>query len=384
MYPRLFTPPFNKSFFLFGPRGTGKTTWIKQNLPESAVLNLLDDELYRRLLARPESLLDWVPKQQRSKPIMPIVIDEVQKIPALLNEVHRLIEDEKLVFVLTGSSARKLNRGAANLLAGRAYRYEMFPLTSVETQKDFDLKRALQYGMLPAINKEPNPKAFLSTYVSTYLKEEIQQEGLTRNLAGFARFLEAASFSQAQPLVVSNVAQDCQIERKVVEDYFSILEDLMIGVRLPVFAKRAKRELYSKNKFYFFDVGVFQSIRPKGPLDFTEELQGAALETLVFQELRALNSYLDWGYELFYWRTKSKHEVDLILYGEKGLHAIEVKSSSRVRKEDLTGLKLFASDYPTASLTLVYLGTKQYVESDIRVIPATDFFRDTKTLFASG
>ncbi|MGK5088623.1 AAA family ATPase [Bdellovibrionota bacterium FG-2] len=380
MYSRLFKPPLNKSFFLFGPRGTGKTTWIKQNLPESALLNLLDDELYRRLLARPESLLDWVPKSQRSRPI---VIDEVQKIPALLNEVHRLIEDEKLVFVLTGSSARKLKRGAANLLAGRAYRYEMYPLTSVEAQKDFDLKHALQHGMLPAINTEPNPKAFLSAYVSTYLKEEIQQEGLTRNLAAFARFLEVASFSQAQPLVVSNVAQDCQIERKVVEDYFSILEDLMIAARLPVFSKRAKRELYSKSKFYFFDAGVFQSIRPKGALDSTEELQGASLETLVFQELRALNSYLEWGYDLFYWRAKSKHEVDLILYGEKGLHAIEVKSSSRVRKEDLAGLELFASDYPVASQTLVYLGPKQYVESDIRVIPAADFFQQTKSLFGA-
>ncbi len=371
MYARLFKPSFKKSFFLFGPRGTGKTTWIHQNLPESAVLNLLDDELYRRLLARPETLLDWIPKHQQKAPI---VIDEVQKVPALLNEVHRLIEAKRFTFVLTGSSARKLRHGAANLLAGRAYRHELFPLTSVEMGREFDIKKALRVGMLPSINQEPNPKAYLDAYVSTYLKEEVQQEGLTRNIAAFARFLEVASFSQAQPLVVSNVSHDCSIERKVVEDYFQILEDLMIASRLPVFSKRAKRELYGKSKFYFFDAGVYQNIRPKGPLDSTEELQGSAFETLVYQELKALNSYLQWEYELFYWRTKSKHEVDLVLYGEKGLHAIEVKASSRIRKEDMESLKLFASDYPSSSLTMVYLGTKEYEESGIRVIPASDFF----------
>ncbi len=370
---RLIKPLIDKSFFLLGPRGTGKTTWLRQTYPGSPFIDLLADETYNRLLSHPQDLLSLI---RRSDLDQPIIIDEVQKLPRLLDEVHRLIESKKLVFILTGSSARKLKRGAANLLAGRALHYECFPLTAAELGAHFDLKRALQWGTLPALMHESDPKAYLESYVRLYLKEEVQQEGLTRNIGAFRRFLEIASYSQAQPLVVTNVARDAQVDRKVVEDYFLILEDLLLSTRLPVFSRRAKRELVTKTKFFFFDAGVFQILRPRGPLDSTFELSGPALETLVLNEIRALNSYLSLGYGLYYWRTKSKHEVDLVLYGEHGLRAFEMKSTSRLRAEDFAGLRLFQQDYPMAQCTLIYTGDHKYTENNISVVPADEFFRN--------
>jgi predicted AAA+ superfamily ATPase len=233
---------------------------------------------------------------------------------------------------------------------------------------------------LPGRFAEKDPAAFLESYVATYLREEIQQEGLTRNLGAFKRFLETASFSQAQPLVVSNVAHDAQVERKTVEEYFGILEDLMIGVSIPVFSKRAKRELLKKNKFFFFDTGVYQTLRPKGPLDVSSEVGGWALETLVFNEIRALNSYFRLGYELFFWRTAKKQEVDFVLYGKHGLIAIEVKLANRIRKEDLESIRLFKSDYPMARCLVLYTGSRAQHESGIDIIPVTDFFSQAKEL----
>lgn len=374
-FSRLLKAPQNKSFFLFGPRGTGKSTWIRKNFAQSHVVDLLENETYIRLLAHPQDLVDLVPKEKIK---LPIVIDEVQKIPALLDEVHRLIELKRLTFVLSGSSARKLRKQGVNLLAGRALTLSMFPLTALELGSRFDLKDALQWGTLPGLFSEINKKAFLDSYVSTYLREEVQQEGLTRNLGAFRRFLETAAFSQAAPIVSSNVATDSDVGRKTVEEYLSILEDLMLATKIPIFAKRAKRELLKKAKFFYFDVGVFQALRPKGPLDTPSEVQGPALETLVFNELRAINAYENHGYAFYFWRTKSKHEVDLVLYGEKGLLAIEVKNSSRVRSGDLEGLKLFLEDYPMARAMFIYTGTHRTREAGIEVIPAAEFFSDAR------
>lgn len=373
IFQRLLAPPSRKSFFLFGPRGTGKSTWIEEAFPQSALIDLLEDETFNRLLAHPQDLLGMIPKE---KQLLPVVIDEVQKVPALLDEVHRCIEKSKMTFVLTGSSARKLRRGGSNLLAGRALTLSMFPLSAQEVGSHFKLEDALRFGMLPGRFHESDPRAYLESYVATYLREEVQQEGLTRNLAAFRRFLEAASFAQAMPLVVSNVATDAMVERKTVEEYFAILEDLMIGTRIPVFAKRAKRELLLKTKFFFFDAGVYRAIRPKGPLDSEAEAIGPALETLVFNELRILNSSKKSGYEFHYWRTKSKHEVDFVLYGEAGLIAFEVKASSRMRAGETDGLKLFLSDYPMAKAYLIYLGNRRYHVDGIEVIPAEEFFSD--------
>ena len=377
---RLLVIPPGKSHFLFGPRGTGKSTWLRQNYPASPVIDLLDAETYNRLLARPQDLLLLVPKAKTSSRSLPIIIDEVQKIPALLDEVHRLIEKERLVFILTGSSARKLRRQGVNLLAGRALTQAMFPFTAHELGRKFDLSECLELGTLPGRFSEKDPEAFLESYVAAYLREEVQQEGLTRNLGAFKRFLETASFSQAQPLVVANVAHDAQVERKTVEEYFGILEDLMIGVSIPVFSKRAKRELLKKSKFFFFDAGVYQTLRPKGPLDISSEVGGWALETLVFNEIRALNSYFRLGYEIFFWRTAKKQEVDFVLYGKRGLIAIEVKLANRIRKEDLEAMRLFKSDYPMARCLVLYTGSRAHSEDGINIIPATDFFGRAKEI----
>jgi predicted AAA+ superfamily ATPase len=368
MFTRTISVQNKKSFFLLGPRGTGKSTWIRSVLKPDVYLDLLDPAIYHRLLASPENLPAYIPAKTRGW----VAIDEVQRIPELLNVVHQLIETRGLAFALTGSSARKLRRGGVNLLAGRALTNYMHPLTCAEVGPDFDLGRALRFGMLPSVFSEPDPARYLASYVQTYLREEVQQEGLTRNIAAFARFLEAASFSQGTVLNVSDVARDCAVERKVVEGYFTILEDLMIGARVPVFTKRAKRKTQAHPKFYFFDAGVYRAIRPAGPLDDADVIPGAALETLVFHELRALNHYHNLGYELFYWRTTAGTEVDFVLYGKRGIRAIEVKSSPRLARDDLTGLRAFRTDYPEAECALIYGGNKELEVDGIAIRPAAE------------
>ena len=376
MYSRIFNPPKNQSFFLFGARGTGKSTWLKHHYSQANMIDLLEDDVFIKLQAHPQSLMDYV-DLKKSKTV---VIDEIQRIPELLNEVHRLIEKEKIVFVLTGSSARKLKSTHANLLGGRAHRYEMFPLVASEVGKDFKIQEALKYGMLPARFSQTDARKYLSSYLALYVREEVQQERLTRNISAFHRFLEAASFSQSQPLVISKVAADCHVERKTVEEYFNILEDLLLAFRLPVFSKKSKRDLLIKEKFFFFDCGLFQAIRPRGPLDSDSEIGGAALETLVVQEVRAVNSLKNLGYTLYHWRTKSKHEVDLILYGERGLHAIEIKSTTHTRSEDTDGLKLFLEDYPMAKATVLYGGAKTQRVGMITYLPVGEFLKDLEKI----
>jgi predicted AAA+ superfamily ATPase len=366
--------PRSGSFFLFGPRGTGKSSWVQGRLPGAIYFDLLASDVYLELLAAPALLGERIPPRHRSW----VVLDEVQKIPELLDEVHRLIENRKLRFALTGSSARKLRRKGVNLLAGRAAMLAMHPLTCSELGTSFDARRSLSFGQLPTVyvRREANAvRDYLKSYVKAYLHEEVQQEGLTRNLAAFGRFLEAASFSQAAPLNITAVARDCQVERKIVEGYFSILEDLLLAVRLPVFAKRARREVTAHPKFYFFDAGVFRAIRPRGPLDSDGEIDGAAFETLVFQEIRALNDYLDLDYTLYFWRTRTGLEVDFILYGERGLVAIEAKSAPRIRSGDLDGLLAFLAEYPMARAYFVYGGSRAFQEGPIRVLPLGDFLR---------
>lgn len=211
--------------------------------------------------------------------------------------------------------------------------------------------------------------------MTTYLREEVQQEGFARNLAAFARFLEAASFSQGAVLNMAAIARESAISVKVVQDYFNILEDLLIAVRLPVFAKRAKRRVVAHPKFYFFDAGVFQTVRPRGPLDAPEEIRGPALETLFLEHLRALNDYLALGYSLSYWRTATGDEVDFVLYGERGLVAFEVKMAQRVRPEDLRGLRRFREAYPQARAFLAYTGARRWREAEIDIVPAGDALR---------
>jgi predicted AAA+ superfamily ATPase len=365
MYSRIISPPKDKSFFLFGPRGTGKTTWVKTAFPNAIFIDLLESEIYNDLLPNPQRLERFIPKEYKDW----IIIDEVQRIPELLNEIHRLIEKNHYRFVLTGSSARKLRRNGVNLLGGRALIYSFHQLTALELGKDFNLKHSLEFGQLPSAYKEADPKAYLESYVEAYLREEVQQEGLTRNLGAFSRFLEAASFSQGSIVNTASIARECGVERKVVENYFMILEDLLIGYRVPVFTKKAKRRMTTHQKFYFFDVGIYRTLRPSGPLDSPEEIEGMALETLVFQELKALNDCLKLGYDLYYWHTANRTEVDFVIYGDRGIKAFEVKRTSRITESMLHGLRIFQKDYPGAKAYLIYGGTRRYYEGGITVLP---------------
>lgn len=359
----------NQSFFLFGPRGTGKTSWIQANFADALYIDLLKTQDYLLLQANPSRLESMVLAHAASQWI---IIDEVQKIPALLDEVHRLIEKYQRCFVLSGSSTRKLKRGGANLLAGRAILYHMHPLTATEIGDSFDLLKALQFGLLPHSYLQNNPKDFLESYMVTYLKEEVLQEGLVRNVGSFSRFIEVASFSQGNQLNLTAIAQECGISQKIVRNYFEILEDLLIAVQIPCFTKRAQRKLVQHPKFYYFDAGVYQYIRPRGPLDIPEEIGGSAFETLFLQHLRAIIDYERSDLKIYFWRTTTQIEVDFIVYGEKGLFAFELKSTAHIRKKDFSGLKAFKADYPIAHCYLIYAGDHAEQHDDIHVLPIRD------------
>ena len=372
---RFFQAPLT-SFFLFGPRGTGKSTWLRQNVPDALFVDLLEPDTHRIYQARPERLRDLIAGNPERKTI---VIDEVQRAPELLSVVHQFIErDKSLRFVLTGSSARKLKRTGVDLLAGRAALKTMHPFMAAELGDAFDLDRTLHLGLLPLVLDSPDPEETLRSYAALYVREEVQMERLGRNVGNFSRFLEAVSFAHGNALTISEVARECQIERKTVEGYIGILEDLLLSFRVPVFAKRAKRKLAAHPKFYFFDAGVFRSLRPAGPLDRTEEIGGHALEGLVAQHLRAWIGYGRHAYELYYWRTKAGNEVDFVVYGPGGLWAFEVKNTRTIRPQDLNGLRAFKEDYPQAHILLLYRGMDQEKIGDVLCIPCERFLKKIK------
>lgn len=362
------------SFFLFGPRGTGKSTWLKMVIPDAVVVDLLSQEEYQHYLTKPDRLETLV----RGNPAaQTIIIDEIQKVPDLLSVVHMLIEKyPNKRFVLTGSSARKLKRAGVDLLAGRAVLNSCHPFIAAELGDAFCLEDALRVGLVPLVREAPDPEAVLRAYIGLYLREEVQTEGLVRNVGSFARFLEAISFSHGSMLNVSEVARECEVSRKTVEGYVEILNDLLISFHLPVFSKRAKRQLVKHFKFFFFDAGVYRSIRPKGPLDRTSEIDGHALEGLVLQHLRAWNEYGKNENNLFFWRTKNGGEVDFIIYGENEFAAIEVKNSEKVTSKDLRALNSFSEDYPEAQCILLYRGSRREFINNVLCIPCEDFLRE--------
>lgn len=361
------------SFFLFGPRGTGKSTWLNATFPAALKLDLLDPESQRLYQARPERLVELVAGHPDAADV---VIDEIQKVPALLDVIHQLLETSSpRRYILTGSSARKLRRGAANLLAGRLVQAEMHPFMAAELGDGFSLQRALKIGLVPLIWSAKEPEATLKAYASLYLREEVQAEALVRNIGAFARFLEAISFSHGSLLNLAEVARECQVGRKTVEGYLGILEDLLLSFRLPVFTRRAKRHLVAHDKFYYFDAGVYRSQRPAGPLDRPEEIEGLALEGLVAQHLRAWLAYRNADERLYYWRTKSGSEVDFVVYGPETFAAWEVKRASRVQAADLRALKAFREDYPEAKVGLLYLGQERLRIDGIDVWPCETFLR---------
>ncbi len=372
---RFFHDP-GQTFFLFGPRGTGKSTWIRQKFPKAYYIDLLSPDVFRSFSAKPERLKD-ICAALSAEGI--VIIDEIQKVPELLDVVHQLIEQRKdLRFILTGSSARKLKRAGVDLLAGRALFRSMHPFMAAELGSSFSLPEALTTGLVPLVIDSPNKKESLSAYTGLYIREEVQLEGLVRNIGSFNRFLESISFSHGSVLNISDVARDCQVKRKTVEGYIAILEDLMLAFMVPVFSKRAKRHLSAHPKIFFFDAGVFRVLRPSGPLDSPGEIDGAALEGLVVQHLRAWISYRGGSDKLYFWRTKSGVEVDLVVYGPDTFCAYEVKNTDKIHSKMLKGLINFKHDYPEAKAYFLYRGRESLMIKDIHCIPCEEFLLQLK------
>jgi len=328
----------NKSFFLFGPRATGKSTLIEMQLADGVpIIDLLDSEIYLRLSAKPYELKTLITNCDDKKWV---VIDEIQRIPELLNEVHRLIEKEKFRFLLTGSSARKLKRSSVNLLAGRAWKAELYPLTSAEIL-DFNLERYLRYGGLPNVYLSQHPDEELYAYIDTYLKHEIQAEALVRKIPAFNRFLQTSALTSGRMLNFSEVASDAGIPITTVREYYQILEDTFIGFMLPSWTKTVKRKAISTAKFYYFDLGVKNTLADTKLIPPKTDLYGQAFEHFLALELRAYLSYRRKQVSLSYWRSKHGHEVDFIVGDDI---AIEVKTTNTTSDKHFKGLKALAEE----------------------------------------
>lgn len=372
-YIARFLRPPRESFFLFGPRGTGKSTWLVHSYPQALRLDLLNPEEERRFLARPEKLIEIVTPLQ---PGQVCIIDEIQRVPQLIPVIHSLIEEKKgIQFILTGSSARKLRRSLGDLLGGRALLRYMPPFMAGELKKEFSMKKALKFGLVPMIWESIDPEEKARAYVGIYLKEEVQAEGLVRHISDFARFMEVATFSHGALWSSTEIARESQVKRQTVDNYLQILEDLLLAFVLPVFTRRARRALVSHGKFYYFDVGVFRTLRPRGPLDKEAELEGPALEGLVAQHLRGWVLAQKENYQLSFWRTQTKLEVDFIVYGPGGFWAMEVKRSADVSPSDLKALSIFKEEYPEATCLFLYGGTTIQTVRDILCLPVELFLR---------
>lgn len=364
--------------FLLGPRGTGKSSFLRMKFPNALYIDLLEAESYREYSTYPEILEKLVLANIEKKEV---IIDELQRIPDLLPLIHRLIELKTgQRYILTGSSTRRLKRKDVNLLGGRAVRISMHPFMLSELSISVNMDDLLLYGMLPVCFYAQDKKKSLDAYVNLYMQEEIIQEGMIRNEGDFGRFLQALSFSHGSVLNITNVATDCGVQRKTVESYIEILEDVFLGFRLEVFTKRAKRKMSAHPKFYYFDSGVYNSLRPKGILDRPEEIGGASLEGLIAQHLRAWISYSGTDSSLHFWRSQRGLEVDFVIYGQNEFVAIEVKNSDRIRTEDLRSLKEFVKDYPEARRFLIYRGKHRLIRDGILFIPAEEFLKNLHPL----
>ena len=371
-YIKRFLKPSDHTYFLFGPRGTGKSTWLKFYYPEALRIDLLKPDVIRQYQAYPERLEETV----RGSKAKTIIIDEVQKLPELLNVVHSLIEEKMgWQFILTGSSARKLKRAGVNLLAGRATVRHLHPFMAAELGQQFSLVDSLRYGLIPLVVDSGYPAGSLQAYAGLYLEEEVKTENWVRNIGHFSRFLEVMSFSHGAILNISNIARECEVSRKLIEGYLDVLEDLLLCFQIPVFAVRAKRETISHPKFYYFDAGVYNSLRPAGYLDTDRELNGAGLEGLVAQHIRAWNDYQGTPNKLYYWRTRYGLEVDFIIDGKAGLFAIEVKNADKIHSQDLSGLKAFCEDYPEATPLILYRGKERLKKNKILCLPVEEFLK---------
>jgi uncharacterized protein len=379
---RLLRPPAY-SFFLFGARGTGKSTWLHQTLPNAIHLDLLDMELQLELLTNPHRLEALI---GNPTPEQWIVLDEVQKIPALLDEVHRLMEDRGWRFVLCGSSARKLKRGGADLLAGRALTLHMEPFSAAELGDAFDLECALNWGLLPVVNQKTGVEAdVLSAYIDTYLREEIKQEGAVRNFAPFARFLSIAGMLNAQSLNAENVAREAQVPRSTVDGYFELLQDTLLGFLLPAYRPGLKVREAARPKFYWVDAGIARACAGLLRDPLAADWRGAALETLVFHELRTWNAVSSKHRPICYYRTAAGVEIDFVIETRKRqmgvcpqVVCLEVKHTDRWQRKWERPMRDLAADgrIETARQIGIYRGSRRYHYDGIDVLPVETFLQE--------
>lgn len=374
MFTRTLKPP-KTSFFLFGPRGTGKSTWIRSRFPDAAVFNLLIAENLVQYERDPASFRNEVLAHPRGGWI---VVDEVQRAPRLLDEVHYLMEEKGYKrFVLSGSSARKLKRGGVNLLAGRAILRKLFPLTVAEMDFSVPTAQLLRYGSMPLSVTAEDDEAreeFLRAYVTTYLSEEIRAEGLVRDLGGFSRFLEVASLAAAQTTNVSAIARDAGVSRETTRGYFDILTDTLVGDWLPAYRPRAKVKEVALPKFYWFDAGVVYAAAGGFDQPLPADWDGVLLEHLVLHEIRSYMHYNGVKGSLGYWATPSGSEVDFVWWRGTDMVAIEVKSAHRYRREFRTGISSLLAG-ANASTYIVYRGDTELDVEGTRVLPLDAFLR---------
>lgn len=373
MYNRLLQKP-DQSALLFGPRGTGKSTWIERHFPDAITYDLLRSSEFLRLSKNPSLIADELNHlAARSW----VVIDEIQKVPALLDEVHRLIEKKRLRFILSGSSARKLKRGGANLLAGRAVTISLFPLVSAEMNFDFEVPAILTTGSLPLALLGDSSVSYLHSYVETYLQEEIKSEALTRNIGGFARFLEIAARQNGQITNVSNISRDAMVNRLTVQGYFEILVDTLIGFWLEPWKLKRSTKQVAHPKFYFFDSGVARALSGRLPYPPLAEELGTLMETFVLNEVRAYISYQKLYYPVRFWSSHDQVEVDLFCETKNGFIAIEIKSSTAWQNKFNKGLKRIRDEIGKDKVECfgVYLGERRTLVDGITVLPLKDFLK---------
>jgi predicted AAA+ superfamily ATPase len=368
--------PEAQSAFLWGARKTGKTTYLKERFPDSIVYDFLKTDLFLEVSKNPSLLRERLLANPQAALEKPVILDEVQKVPQVLDEVHWLIENKKIRFVLCGSSARKLKRGHANLLGGRAWRYELFPLTSREIGK-VDLLRALNQGLIPLhyLQKREDARASLKAYVQDYLREEVFAEGLTRNIPAFSRFFDAFGYSHGEITNYANIARDCGIDSKTVKEYYQILLDTLLAVRIEPFKKRQSRQVITKApKYYMFDVGVAGYLTKRNLAEQKGEEFGKAFEHFILMEIAAFRSYSGQDFNMNFWRTKTGLEVDFVL--GSGEIAIEVKGASRIDKRDMSGLEAFIEAYKPKRSIIVCNEKEKRVHGKIMILPWEMFLEE--------
>lgn len=372
----LTTLAAKKSCFLFGPRQTGKTSLLRHCFPDAPTYNLLQAELFLQLSQRPQLLREQLLEDPRVTR-QPVVIDEVQKLPILLDEVHDLIEQYGWRFVLTGSSARKLRRSGANLLGGRARTYPLLPLVSVEIPK-FNLVQACNIGTLPSMYFSDDPWTDLQAYVGNYLQEEIQAESAVRRIEYFSRFLRVAALANGELINFTNVGNDAGVPPRTITEYFAILQDTLIGVLLEPFRRTTQRKAISTAKFYFFDVGVANCLADRRHIRPSSELFGNALEHFLFTELRAALAYRQDTRPLTYWRSTAQHEVDFLLGDDVG---IEVKATTMATDRHARGLRALTEELPLKRQIIVSRDTAPRRLGKIEILPVGHFLEE---LWATG